>query len=86
MKGLTKKEEDVAKEIISAGLVKAAESLTFFMNETITLKDFEEDIAATPEKETDTSSEKEKQEEKNENIYENIDEMLSSTLSTNEDK
>jgi len=43
MKGLTKKEEDVAKEIISAGLVKAAESLTFFMNETITLKDFEED-------------------------------------------
>lgn len=43
MKGLTKKEEEVAKEIISAGLVKAAESLTFFMNETITLKDFEED-------------------------------------------
>jgi segregation and condensation protein B len=29
---------------------------------------------------------KEKQEEKNENIYENIDEMLSSTLNTNEDK
>jgi chemotaxis protein CheY-P-specific phosphatase CheC len=43
MKGLTEKEETVAKEIISAGLVKAAESLTFFMNETITLKDFEED-------------------------------------------
>jgi len=32
------------------------------------LKDFEEDIAATPEKETDTSSEKETQEEKNENV------------------
>ena len=32
------------------------------------LKDFEEDIAATPEKETDKSSEKEKQEEKNENV------------------
>ncbi len=43
MKGLSEKEEAVAKEIISAGLVKAAESLTFFMNETITLKDFEED-------------------------------------------
>lgn len=43
MKGLTQKEEEVAKQIISAGLVKAAESLTFFMNETITLKDFEED-------------------------------------------
>ena len=43
MKVLTQKEEEVAKQIISAGLVKAAESLTFFMNETITLKDFEED-------------------------------------------
>lgn len=43
MKGLSEKEEAVAKEIISAGLVKAAESLTFFMNEPITLKDFEED-------------------------------------------
>jgi chemotaxis protein CheY-P-specific phosphatase CheC len=43
MKGLSEKEEAVAKQIISAGLVKAAESLTFFMNETITLKDFEED-------------------------------------------
>ena len=32
------------------------------------LKDFEEDIAATPEKETDKSSEKETQEEKNENV------------------
>jgi hypothetical protein len=32
------------------------------------IKDFEEDIAAIPEKETETSSEKEKQEEKNENV------------------
>ena len=32
------------------------------------LEDFEEDIAATPEKETDKSSEKETQEEKNENV------------------
>ena len=32
------------------------------------IKDFEEDIAAIPEKETETSAEKEKQEEKNENV------------------
>ena len=32
------------------------------------IKDFEEDIAATPEKETDKSLEKETQEEKNENV------------------
>jgi len=40
---LNKKEIEVAKKIISAGLVKSAESLSFFMNETITLKDFESD-------------------------------------------
>jgi|TARA_R110000803_G_scaffold22068_1_gene55102 hypothetical protein len=32
------------------------------------VKDFEEDLAATPEKETEKSSDKEKQEEKNENF------------------
>ena len=41
MKDLTLKEIEVAKKIISAGLVKSAESLSFFMNETITLKDFD---------------------------------------------
>ncbi len=41
MKDLTPNEIDVAKRIISAGLVKSAESLSFFMNETITLKDFD---------------------------------------------
>ena len=41
MKDLTPHEIDVAKKIISAGLVKSAESLSFFMNETITLKDFD---------------------------------------------
>jgi chemotaxis protein CheY-P-specific phosphatase CheC len=41
MKNLTSQEIDVAKKIISAGLVKSAESLSFFMNETITLKDFD---------------------------------------------
>ncbi len=41
MKDLTPNEIDVAKKIISAGLVKSAESLSFFMNETITLKDFD---------------------------------------------
>ncbi len=43
MNGLTDKEIGVAKSIIVQGLQKAAESLTFFMNETITLKDFEND-------------------------------------------
>ncbi len=41
MKNLTPQEIDVAKTIISAGLIKSAESLSFFMNETITLKDFD---------------------------------------------
>ncbi len=41
MKNLTSQEIEVAKTIISAGLVKSAESLSFFMNETITLKDFD---------------------------------------------
>jgi chemotaxis protein CheY-P-specific phosphatase CheC len=41
MKDLNPHEIDVAKKIISAGLVKSAESLSFFMNETITLKDFD---------------------------------------------
>jgi len=40
---LTKKEATVAREIIAKGLGKAAESLTFFMNEPITLKDFKGD-------------------------------------------
>lgn len=43
MKDLTPQEVDIAKKIISAGLVKSAESLSFFMNETITLKDFDAD-------------------------------------------
>lgn len=37
---LTTQEFEVARKIISLGLVKAAESLSFFMNETITLTDF----------------------------------------------
>lgn len=37
---LNKNEVEVAKNIISKGLVKSAESLSFFMNETITLKEF----------------------------------------------
>jgi len=41
MNALNKKEIAIAKKIIAAGLFKAAESLSFFMNETITLKDFE---------------------------------------------
>lgn len=41
MKDLTPHEIEVAKKIISAGLVKSAESLSFFMNETISLKDFD---------------------------------------------
>ena len=41
LKNLTSQEIDVARTIISAGLVKSAESLSFFMNETITLKDFD---------------------------------------------
>jgi chemotaxis protein CheY-P-specific phosphatase CheC len=41
MKDLTPQEIDVARKIISAGLVKSAESLSFFMNETISLKDFD---------------------------------------------
>ncbi len=40
MTGLTEKEAVVARQIIAKGLEKAAESLTFFMNEPITLKDF----------------------------------------------
>ena len=43
MTGLTEKEALVAREIIAKGLEKAAESLTFFMNEPITLKDFGND-------------------------------------------
>ena len=41
IQNLTPHEIDVAKKIISTGLVKSAESLSFFMNETITLKDFD---------------------------------------------
>ena len=41
VKDLTSNEIEVARKIISAGLVKSAESLSFFMNETITLKDFD---------------------------------------------
>lgn len=43
MTGLTEKEAVVARQIIAKGLEKAAESLTFFMNEPITLKDFGND-------------------------------------------
>ncbi|NDF59933.1 MAG: hypothetical protein EB100_02535 [Crocinitomicaceae bacterium] len=41
MEKLTPSEVDLAREIISQGLVKAAESLSFFMNETISLHDFD---------------------------------------------
>lgn len=37
MKALTKEHKKIAKEIISAGLEKSAQSLSFFMNETISL-------------------------------------------------
>ncbi len=43
MKNLDSKELEVAKIIIQKGLIKAAESLSFFMNETITLKEFIDD-------------------------------------------
>ncbi len=39
MYNLNEKEVQAAKKIITAGLVKAAESLSFFMNETVTLKE-----------------------------------------------
>ncbi len=39
MYNLNEKEIQAAKKIITAGLVKAAESLSFFMNETVTLKE-----------------------------------------------
>lgn len=38
---LNQQEMQAARNIISAGLVKAAESLSFFMNETITLNEFD---------------------------------------------
>jgi len=38
MQGLTENEIVEAKRVIAAGLVKAAESLSFFMNEKVTLK------------------------------------------------
>jgi chemotaxis protein CheY-P-specific phosphatase CheC len=40
---LNPKELELAREIISQGLVKAAESLSFFMNETITLQEFDQE-------------------------------------------
>jgi len=40
---LNPKEVQLAREIISQGLVKAAESLSFFMNETITLQEFDQE-------------------------------------------
>lgn len=40
---LNQKEMQAARNIISAGLVKAAESLSFFMNETITLNEFDQE-------------------------------------------
>ena len=43
MKNLSKEHKAAAKSIISAGLVKAAESLSFFMNETITLQEFDQE-------------------------------------------
>lgn len=43
MTEFTTKEIEVARKIISLGLIKAAESLSFFMNETITLKDIHDD-------------------------------------------
>jgi chemotaxis protein CheY-P-specific phosphatase CheC len=43
MEKLSPQEIDVARDIISQGLVKAAESLSFFMNETISLQEFEDE-------------------------------------------
>lgn len=43
MQELTEKEYEVAKKIVLTGLDKAAESLSFFMNEKITLKNVEND-------------------------------------------
>jgi chemotaxis protein CheY-P-specific phosphatase CheC len=43
MEKLSPIEIDVARTIISQGLVKAAESLSFFMNETISLHEFEDE-------------------------------------------
>ena len=40
---LKPKELELARDIISQGLVKAAESLSFFMNETITLQEFDQE-------------------------------------------
>lgn len=41
MKDFNTKELQTAKEIINSGLLKAAESLSFFMKEPITLRDFD---------------------------------------------
>jgi len=43
METFNQKEMQAARNIISAGLVKAAESLSFFMNETITLNEFDKE-------------------------------------------
>ena len=43
MEKLSPIEIDVARTIISQGLVKAAESLSFFMKETISLHEFEDE-------------------------------------------
>ena len=43
METFNQKEMQAARNIISAGLVKAAESLSFFMNETITLNEFDQE-------------------------------------------
>ena len=43
METFNQKEMQAARTIISAGLVKAAESLSFFMNETITLNAFDQE-------------------------------------------
>jgi len=43
MKNLSKEHKAAAKSIISAGLVKAAESLSFFMQEQITIDNTDED-------------------------------------------
>lgn len=40
---LNQQEMEAARNIISAGLVKAAESLSFFMNETITLNELDQE-------------------------------------------
>ncbi len=49
MSELSKNDLAVAKEIISAGLIKAAESLSFFMNETISLREFDDtEILSNP--------------------------------------